>query len=272
MKKLFLLSLISLLSIFAQAKMVDGLACIVEGKCITTAEVHAVQVQMGVSKKEAMDLLIQDRLQKVAMSDIIIDEKTIDKKISDIAQQNNISVKKMQSILKQQGTPWTKYRESIRNALKKEKFYQEKIAANIPTPTDDELRIFYRNHKKSFTIPSSVSLIEYSGSTEAKMKKFLQTKNTKGIKSHTITKKTKDLNPTLLGTILNTQNDSYTRPFNAGDRYIVYKVLSKNGKMAMPFESAKGAVAEQWKQQQQNKALKDYFQKLKTNADIQQLR
>ena len=32
------------------------------------------------------------------------------------------------------------------------------------------------------------------------------------------------------------------------------------------------AVAAKWKQQQQAKALKDYFEKIKTNADIQVLR
>ena len=104
------------------------------------------------------------------------------------------------------------------------------------------------------------------------MKKFLQTKNAKGIKSRSVTKSTKDLNPTLLGSILQTQNGAFTRPFNAGDRYISYKVLSKQGKVNMPFEAAKGAVAAKWRQQQQGKALKDYFEKIKTSADIQILR
>ena len=40
----------------------------------------------------------------------------------------------------------------------------------------------------------------------------------------------------------------------------------------MSYEAAQGAVAAKWKQQQQAKALKDYFEKIKTNADIQILR
>ena len=128
------------------------------------------------------------------------------------------------------------------------------------------------DHKKEFTIPSSISMIEYSATSEAAMKKFLQTKNQKGIKSRSVKKLTKDLNPGLLGSILQTQNGSFTRPFNAGDRYISYKVLSKEGQANMSFEAAQGAVAAKWKQQQQSKALKDYFEKIKTNADIQILR
>ena len=270
-KKLVLLTLMTFFT-FTHAKMVDGIACIVDGEAVTTAEIRAIQRQFRVSKKEATDLLIKDRLQKSAMKNIQVEESAIDKKIANIAAQNNLTIPKMQKILKQQGTSWSKYRKSIRMALKKEKFYQEKVLSTIPQPSEDELKLFYRNHKKEFLAPSSVSLIEYSSSSEASMKKFLQTKNKKGIKSHSVKKSTKDLNPTLLGTILQTQNSHYTRPFNAGDRYISYKVLSKNGKRTMPYEAARGAVAAKWKQQQQNKALKDYFEKLKTNCDVQMLR
>lgn len=271
MKKLVLLGFMTLLT-FSQAKMVDGIALVVDGEPVTTAEIRAVQQQAQVTKEEATNLLIQDRLQKSAMKDIHIDESAVDSKIAAIAGQNNITVPKMQKILKEQGTSWSKYRSSIRNALKKEKFFQQKIASTITSPTEDELKLFYQNHKEEFIIPSRVNLIEYSATSEAKMKKFLETKNTKGVKSRTVTKSTKDLNPTLLATILQTQDDSYTRPFNAGDRYISYKVLSKEGQTSMPLEAARNAVAARWKQQQSSKAVKDYFEKLKTNVDIQRLR
>jgi len=271
MKKLILLGLITLFS-FAEAKMVDGIAIIVEGEPITTAEIHAIQTQLSVPKQKACDMLIQDRLQKSAMKNISVDESAIDSKISTIAAQNNLTVPKMQKILKEQGTSWSKYRSNIRNAMKKEKFFQENVVNNIPTPTEDELKLYYNNHKEDFFAPSSVNLIEYSAPTKGAMKDFLKTKKQKGIKSRSVKKMTKDLNPTLLGSILQTQNGSYTRPFNAGDRYISYKILSKNGKVTMPFSAAQGAIAARWKQQQQNKALKDYFEKLKTNCDVQYIR
>ena len=271
MKKLILLGFITLLT-FSHAKMVDAIAIIVEGEPITTAEIRAVQQQMQVSKEQATDLLIQDRLQKSAMKDVHIDEADIDAKISAIAAQNNLTVPKMQKILKEQGTTWSRYRTSVKNAMKKEKFFQEKVVSSIPAPSEDELKLFYKNHQSEFTIPASVKLVEYSAPSEESMKKFLQTKNPKGVKSRSVTKSTKELNPTLLGSILQTQNGSFTRPFNAGDRYISYKVISKTGKVNMPFEAARGAVTAKWRQQQQSKALKDYFEKIKTDADIQVLR
>jgi len=271
MRKLVLLGCIALITL-SHATMIDGIAFVVEDEPVTVAELRAVQKQMNVSKEEATSLLVQDRLQKSAMKDISIAETDIDAKIESIATQNNLTVPKMQEILKEQGTEWSKYRSSVKEAMKKEKFYQENIARSIPSPSEDELKIFYANHKNEFTIPSSISMIEYSAPSEEAMKKFLQTKNTKGIKSSPVTKSTKDLNPALLGSILQTQDGSFTRPLNAGDRFVSYKVLSKQGQAEMPFEAAKGAVSARWRQQQQGKALKDYFEKLKTNADIQIIR
>lgn len=271
MKKLVLLGLLTFLT-FSQARMIDAIAVIVEGEPVTTAEITAVQQQMKISKKDATDLLIKDRLQKSAMNSIDIAEDSIDSKIEAIAAQNNLTIPKMQKVLKEQGTTWQKYRSNIREAMKKEKFYQEKVVNTIPEPTEDQMKLFYTNNKDSFVIPSSINLVEYSASTESKMKHFLQTKNKKGIKSRSLTKKTEDLNPTLLGAILQTQDGSFTRPFNAGDKFISYEVLSRSGQTAMPYEASKGAVTAKWKQQQQSKALKDYFEKLKTNADVQYIR
>jgi len=271
MKKLILVGCMVLLT-FAQAQMLDGIAMIVNGEAVTTSEIRAVQRQMNVSKKQAIDLLIQDRLQKSAMKKISVPESSVDAKIAQIAAQNNLTVPKMQKLLKQQGTSWSKYRRTIKESIKKQKFYREKVAATMAKPSEDELKLFYEKHKKDFVIPKSVSMIEYSAASESAMKNFLQTKKKKGIRSRSVKKNTSSINSALLGTILQTQNGSFTRPFNAGDKYISYKIISKNGRRSMSYEDAKGAVAGRWRQQQQGKALKDYFEKMKTNADIKVIR
>ncbi len=271
MNKIFFLAILATLSSL-EAKMIDGIALVVEGEAVTTAEIRAVQTQLGVSKGQAVDLLIQDRLQKSAMKDINIPEDNIDAKIAEIAEQNSLTIPKMQKILLEQGTTWVKYRKSIKEALKKSKFFQKEVIASIPTPSEDELKLFYANNKSLFTIPSQISVTEYSSPSKKKIDAFLKTRKIKNIKSRNITKYTKDLEPSLLGMLMQTQNGNYTRPINAGDKYIVFRVNAKKGQSAMPFDLAKGAVTVKWKEQQQSKSLKDYFEKLRTRADIQRIR
>ena len=165
MKKLILIGCFALLT-FSEAKMVNGIALIVNGEAVTTAEIRAVQKQMRVSKTQATDMLIADRLQKAAMKNVSISEDAIDTKIAQIATQNNLTVPKMQHVLKQQGTSWRKYRRSIKDRMKKDKFYKEKVAASLSKPSDDELKLFYENNKKDFVMPKSISSIEYSYASE----------------------------------------------------------------------------------------------------------
>ena len=271
MKKLILIGCFALLT-FVQAKMVDGIALIVNGEAVTTTEIRAVQKQMHVSKKQATDMLIADRLQKAAMRNVSIPDSAIDSRIAHIAAQNNLTVPKMQKILKQQGTTWRKYRKSVKERMKKDKFYREKASATLTKPSEDELKLFYEKNKKTFIIPSSISMIEYSASSEKTLKNFLETKKKKGVRSRSVKKSTKNINSAMLKTILRTQNGSFTRPFNNGNKFISYKIVSKNGNRPMSYDDAKGAIAGKWRQQQQGKALKDYFEKLKTNADVQYIR
>ena len=274
MNKFALIGLLTLLSFssFSYSKTLDAIALVVEGEAITTAEVKAVQKKMNIPKAKAETLLIQDRLQKSAMKDIFINEDSIDEKVTFIAKQNGLSVKKMQEILQQQGTSWSQYRSNMRDALKKEQFFQKKVMPSIPQPSQEELKLFYRNNKTKFILPKTIELIEYSAPTLTELKTFLQTRNPKNVTSKRMSKETKELDETLLAKFLQTQNGYFTRPLNAGDRYISYKILSKQGTVTMSYEQAKGAVIGRWRQKQQTHALKDYFEKLRSNADIEKIR
>jgi len=257
---------------FSEARVIDGIAIIVEGEAITTAEIRAVRSQMRVSKSKAIDLLIQDRLQTTAMKDIQVPEEETDSKIAQIAKINKLSIKKMQKILKQQGTSWVKYRKGVRDSLKKSHFYQDVVVASIPDPSEDELKLYYNNNKKAFTIPSKITVIEYSARTQKSLETFLKTQKKVGIHSQRMIKYSKNIEGEMLSMFLETSFNKYTKILNAGDKFISYKIISKRGKMTMPFDIAQGVATAKWKQEQQGKALKDYFKKLRTRADIQILR
>ena len=271
MNKLILLGLLTLLT-FSHARMVNAVALTVDGEAITTNEIKKVQRKTGMSREQAIDLLIQDRLQKEAMKSIKISEETIDAKIAQIANLNNISIPQMQKMLKKQGTSWSKYRESIREALRKERFFKEKVSRTIQPPSEEQLKLYYESHKEAFMMPTSINLTEYSAKSEKAIQNFLRTGNPKGIKSHSATKKTKGMNPAMLSMLLSTPDGRFTKAINAGDKWVVFKVNGKQGKKILPFEEARNAVAGRWRQEQQNKALKDYFSKMKTEAKIHVIR
>jgi len=272
MKKLLLLSLL-IFATLIEARIYNGVAIVVNGEPITVAEISAVQKQLGVSKKDAKDMLIQNRLKKSAMKGIVVSEDEIDKRIELVAKQNNLSLKKMQATVKQQGQSWNKFRDQIKLSIQKQKFFRTKIAKTIQTPSDDELKIFYRNHSELFQIPSSVRVTEYSASTAGKIQALLKNpSNTSGVKKRNITFKGANVTPQLLTMISQTEMGRFTPAFNNGNAYITYKVLSKGRGIRKPFKDANNSVIMAWKREQQSEAVDAYFKKMRSGANIEVIR
>ena len=272
MKKLLILTLF-MLTTLAQAKMINAIAIVVDGEPITTVEISAVQKQLRVSKKEAQNMLIENRLQKAAMKNISVSEDEIDKRIEMVAKQNSITVKKMQSVIKKQGQSWNTFRDQMKTGIQKQKFFRTQIAKNIPEPSDDELKIFYRNHSELFSMPSSITVTEYSAASAGKIQTLLENPaNQQGVKHKKVTFKGADVTPQLLAMISQTEIGSFTPAFNNGNAFVTYKVLSKGKGKLKPFDDVKNSVVMAWKKEQQGDAIKDYFEKMKTNATIEYIR
>jgi parvulin-like peptidyl-prolyl isomerase len=271
MKKLLIL--LSILVNISQAEIINAIAIVVEGEPITTAEIKAVQTQMGVSRSKAKNMLIDNRLQKSAMKDIVITEDEIDARISKIAKKNNLTLKQMEKELKKQGLSWNKFREQISTSLKKQKFFRVKIAKTIPTPSTDELKIFYKKHSEQFKLPSSITATQYSAKSKKYLIAFLKDGSYKSkIKTGDITYKGSELTPQLMSMFINVPIGGFTEIFNNGSRYVIFKVDGHGEGVVKPFEQVQYKVASAWRKQQQTKTIKEYFKKMRRDATIEVIR
>jgi len=271
MKKLLIL--LSILVNISNAKMINAIAIVVEGEPITTAEIKAVQTQMGVSKSEAKNMLIDNRLQKAAMKDIVISEDEIDLRIAKIAKKNNMTVRNMEKELKKQGLSWNKFREQISTSLKKQKFFRTKIAKTIPTPSTDELKIFYKKHPEQFKLPSSITATQYSAKSKKHLMAFLKNGKYKNeIKQGDKTYKGSELTPQLMSMFVSVPIGGYTEIFNNGSRFVIFRVDAHGVGVVKPFNQVQYKVASAWRMQQQTKTIKEYFKKMRRDASIEIIR
>jgi len=271
MKKLLLL--VSLFVTISQAKMINAIAIVVEGEPITTAEIKAVQTQMGVSKKEAQNMLIDNRLQKASMRDIVVSEDEIELRVTKIAKKNNLTLKQMEKELKKQGLSWSKFREQIATSLKKQKFFRSKIAKTIPTPSTDELKIYYKKHSEEFKLPSSISATQYSAKSKKHLIAFLKDGSYKSkVKKGDIIYKGADLTPQLMSMFAGIPLGGYTEIFNNGSRFVVFRVDGQGAGVVKPFNQVQYKVATAWRMEQQTKTIQEYFKKMRRDASIEIIR
>jgi hypothetical protein len=274
MKKILPFLLFSLISI--QAQVIDAVAIDVEGEAITTLEIQAVQQKMNMSKQAAIEALIQDRLEKSALkkAHIQVTQEEIQAKVQMIASSKGINQQEMKNLLAKKGLTWESYIKQLTMEIKKEHFFRENIASSITPPSDSELKLYYNTHQEKFSsAPRQMSLVIYLAPNIEKLKEAISNpmRPINGVQKKNILASSTEMSPQLLELINKTSVNSFTAPINTGKGVIAYFVKSK-GQQQGGFEAVKNSVINSWMQEQQIQAGQDFFNKLKSNANIRVIR
>ena len=274
MKKFLPILIFTLIN--TQAQVIDAIAIDVEGEPITTLEIQAVQQKMNMSKSAAVEALIKDRLEISALkkANIQIDDSTVQAKVQAIAASKGISQEQMKGILLQKGLTWDAYLSQLKNEMKKERFYKQYIASSITPPNDADLEMYYNaNQSKFSSAPTQMSLVAYSSSSEEALKAAIANpmKPIDGVKKKNILTTSSEMSPELSNLINHTPTGQHTQTVNTGEVFVAYYVKSK-GEGQSGFQAVKNTVTQRWIQEQRVQAGQDFFNKLKSNANIRVIR
>ena len=275
MNKILPLLLFSIIS--SHAQVLDAIAIDVEGEAITTLEIQAVQQKMSMSKQAAVEALIKDRLEISALkkANIQIDPSEVQAKVQTIATSKGLSETQMKSLLAEKGLDWDTYLKQLTNEMKKERFFIEHIAGTVTPPSDSELEIYYNTHREKFSAaPVQMSLVAYASNSAESLKEAMENpmQPVTGVQKKNILASSNEMSPALASLINSTQTGSFTKAVNTGKEFISYFVKSKGSQGQDGFQSVKQAVTMQWIQEQRVQAGQDFFNKLKSNANIRVIR
>lgn len=275
MKKILPLLIFTLIS--TQAQVLDAIAIDVEGEPITTLEIQAVQEKMSLSKQAAVEALIKDRLEKSALkkAHIQIDPAEVQAKVQAIARSKGMSLEQMKTILAQKGLTWDVYIKQLTIEMKKERFYREHILTTVTPPSDAELETYYNMHKDKFSAaPTQMSLVAYAAATPESLKEAMENpmRPVAGVQKKNILATSSEMSPALLNLINATSSGSFTKPVNTGKGFVAYFVKSKGTASQGGFQAVKKNVTMMWMQEQRVQAGQDFFNKLKSNANIRVIR
>jgi parvulin-like peptidyl-prolyl isomerase len=274
MKKLLPFLLFSIIT--TQAQVIDAVAIDVEGEAITTLEIQAVQQKMNMSKQAAVEALIRDRLEKSALkkANIQVSHEEIQAKVQAIASSKGMSQAEMKDVLAKKGLTWESYITQLTTEIEKEHFFREHIIGSITPPTEDELKSYYNTHQEEFSsAPVQMSLVVYAAPTIEKIKEAIANpmRPVQGVQKKNILASSNEMTPQLLELINNTPTNSFTSPVKTAQGVIAYFVKSK-GQQQSGFQAVKNTVANRWMQEQRAQAGQDFFNKLKSNANIRVIR
>jgi hypothetical protein len=254
------------------AKLVDAVSIIVENRPITLYEIYAYANKFKIPKDKAVDILIKQRLEdmKIKEFDIRVSEAEIDEDIKSTLQKNSVTEEQFLSMLARRGIDYKEYREDIRKRIQRDKLYEKIIKNELRSIDVNVIREYYENNKELFSTAESIDVIEYRSQNKHALE---QIKSNPMLTPNGVTKKTQTLNaqnanPKLYSLLNTLPQKSFSPIIPAKDSFVLFYVDKKAGMEAVKFEDVKNYIYNKLVSEKEKSAIKDYFDKLKTESKI----
>ena len=274
-KKLFFAaSVCAALNLFS-AQMVNGIAAIVENEPITLYEVYQLKEQLKTDESQALNLLIRDRLEQAQIKNlgISVTPFEVNERIDAIAKQNGMTSTQFRSSVESQGTSFTDFKNEVEKRMLQEKLYRNIASEAGKNVTDERAKAYYEANKEQFNIFNSAEIVLFRA---ASMQELENQKGKlsplKGVQAQNLTLEYQSTNPQLASIIANTAIGDFTQIFKTQEGFDMFYVKNKIGSYTPSFDQIKDEIINSLYQNEQQKTIQDYFDKLRAKAKVQILR
>lgn len=260
----------------AIAKTIDGVAIKVNGNIITMYEIEKIQNENKISKKEAIDLIIRNKLKEneIKRLGIIIDDKRLNDEINNIASSNNITRDELIKALKAQGIDFQNYKNDLKEHLANRDLMQKVLQTNTNLTSDEDLKKYYDANPSLFTFPTIIKVTSYTSTSDEALQRFLSNPLivNSSIQSKDEEINIKNLPPQVVSIFLNTPDKKFTPILNSGNTLIVFFIKEKTNKELIPFDDIKSNVMQKYAEAKESDLLNEYFNKIKASTNIEYIR
>ena len=273
MKKIILLMFLSIASL--NASLVNAIAMTVNNEAITLVDIDNKMQSLNISKNEATKVIVDEILynQIINKNNIYVDAFDVNDYIQKLASQNNMKLYEFKNAIKQQES-YTAFEEKIKKQIKHQKLISSIAAGKIPLANDEDIKIYYENHKNEFQRPSKIDLKAYISLDKRALqmirKNPMMVQN--NVKIEDITLNDKDLNSKIRFIISSTKQNSFSSIFVNNKSYNMLYVVKKYDINSISLKEAKNSIFEILMKQRQDEYLKNYFETLRLSANIKVLR
>ena len=167
-----------LISVSAEAKLLDKIAAIVDDNIITLSQINRVTNNLAIKKNvapmiydksaysndEILQISINKYLIRTKLSELgyTITDDQVDAQIKSNQERLGVDRKALMGFLKQQGTSFDEYFETLREAIEYSYFVNRVISPMISVSEQDVKNTYYKNNIKDSRLNFKYSLIDYA--------------------------------------------------------------------------------------------------------------
>lgn len=260
----------------ALAGLVDGIAAVVNDQPITLYEIDQTKEKMKVDGVQALNLLIDKRLEEAEIDrlGIQVEEPDIDAQIRRIASSNNMTLDGFKKALEARFIGWESYRKELKEQMIRERLVGAVLQGELRPAEESDARVYYDNHKDEFSQYGSIKVTKYASSDRnallAAMRNPLILSPMIGREEETLERESAD--PRLFGLLGDTEIGEFTRMIPVGNMFVSFYVDEKNDRVLLPFEEVKERIIASLNRQNETRAVKNYFEKKRAEGEIKILR
>jgi parvulin-like peptidyl-prolyl isomerase len=271
MYKIFLI-LVFVLAL--NAKPINSVAIVVKGEPITLYDLEEEMRASKVDMKSASATLIRKKLETTELKKrkITVSSAEVYDNIKKTAAANKMSVSDFyETVRNSQGLSTPELKLEVKEKLLSQKLYSSIAYSSIKAPTDSEIKEYYELHKKDFTHPVAFNVVVYTSKNKKLLNK--KRKNPMIISSEITNQKKRyiyDQIPLKLAKFLeSTEVNRFTPIINSEDKdYVTIYIKDIESSKKIEYKDVKDTIKNIIIGKKREQVLRDYFTRLKNNADI----
>ncbi|GAA9423116.1 hypothetical protein TH0833_08990 [Helicobacter pylori] len=257
-------------------KVVGGISLLVNGSPITLYQIQEEQEKSKVSKAQARDRLIAERIknQEIERLKIHVDDDKLDQEMAMMAQQQGMDLDHFKQILMAEGH-YKLYRDQLKEHLEMQELLRNILLTNVDTSSETKMREYYNKHKEQFSIPTEIETVRYTSTNQEDLERAMSNPNLEvpGVSKANEKIEMKTLNPQIAQVFISHEQGSFTPIMNGGGgQFITFYIKEKKGKNEVSFSQAKQFIAQKLVEESKDKILEEHFEKLRVKSRIVMIR
>ncbi|GAA9299265.1 hypothetical protein TH0249_07700 [Helicobacter pylori] len=257
-------------------KVVGGISLLVNGSPITLYQIQEEQEKSKVSKAQARDRLIAERIknQEIERLKIHVDDDKLDQEMAMMAQQQGMDLDHFKQMLMAEGH-YKLYRDQLKEHLEMQELLRNILLTNVDTSSETKMREYYNKHKEQFSIPTEIETVRYTSTNQEDLERAMADPNLEipGVSKANEKIEMKTLNPQIAQVFISHEQGSFTPVMNGGGgQFITFYIKEKKGKNEVSFSQAKQFIAQKLVEESKDKILEEHFEKLRVKSKIVMIR
>ncbi|GHQ67876.1 hypothetical protein VN0401_10980 [Helicobacter pylori] len=257
-------------------KVVGGISLLVNGSPITLYQIQEEQEKSKVSKAQARDRLIAERIknQEIERLKIHVDDDKLDQEMAMMAQQQGMDLDHFKQMLMAEGH-YKLYRDQLKEHLEMQELLRNILLTNVDSSSETKMREYYNKHKEQFSIPTEIETVRYTSTNQEDLERAMSNPNLEvpGVSKANEKIEMKTLNPQIAQVFISHEQGSFTPIMNGGGgQFITFYIKEKKGKNEVSFSQAKQFIAQKLVEESKDKILEEHFEKLRVKSRIVMIR